>query len=523
MRVAIYTRKSVYSDNSESVKNQARMCREYVSMHFPSENHDFTTYEDEAYTGADVQRPSLQLLLETIKSDAVDLLIVYQLDRLSRDVKDFTDIYGLLSEHGVQFASVKENIDTSTPIGESMMYILVVFAQMERKTIAMRVYDNMYGLAGSGWWVGGNPPFGYRRVKVTEAGKNHTSIEVVPDQAERVRWFFTKFLELGGSLQTFETYCKHNGIRTPRGSFFSASQLHQLLRMPYCVPADHDVYDYYESLGCQLKPSRDHWDGSTGVIIYGRTTQKNKKHVLTTPDKWLVVPGKHEAFIDSETWLAVQAQFNHNVYIKKPRIAPPLLKGVLRCSCGRLMNVAHKKRVDGSYTSWYKCPKRERMGPEACSMGHIKCDLLDSKVLQVFNSVALDPNCINEYADDINDSVDISASLSILNKEIQSIENKIERLTESLALSESGAASRHIVRSIDKLDSELIEKNNELTRLKISNRVAQENKKATAETAAVVRDLINNFDNFDAFERNEIAVKCIKRCTWDGDTLFLTL
>lgn len=94
-----------------------------------------------------IRRGDLQRMLSFIKGGFCDVLVVYQLDRLSRDVRDFANIYALLEEHGVMFISIKENIDTTTPIGRAMMYVTVVFAQMERETIAARVTDNMLGLA----------------------------------------------------------------------------------------------------------------------------------------------------------------------------------------------------------------------------------------------------------------------------------------------------------------------------------------------------------------------------------------
>lgn len=524
MRVAVYTRKSVYSDTSESTKNQERMCRDYMAVRFPSEAHDFVTYEDEAYTGANTERPGLQLLLETVRNGGIDFLIVYQLDRLSRDIKDFTDIYAVLSEHGVKFASVSETIDTTTPIGETMMYILVIFAQMERKNIAMRVRDNLNGIAMRGWWAGGNPPMGYRRVKITDSeGKKHTGIEIVPEQAERVKWIFNRFLDSGGTLQNFETIMKHEGVRAPRGGFFSTGQLHNMLRSPYCVPADQKIYDYYVSLGCQVKPEREYWTGEHGVIIYGRTTQRNKKHVLNGPENWLVVPGHHEPFIDTDTWLAVQSRFTHNKIVRTPKVPPGLLKGVLRCSCGRLMGIASKKRVDGSYTTFYKCPKRERMGVDFCNMRQIRTQLLDEQVLRVFKDIAMDPKIIDQYIDDVSVSVDVDAPLAVLHKECSAIEQKIDKLTEALAYSENSTASRHIVRSIEKLDAELSEKRREVMELQGKKLASTEQRRRLSGTASEIAAFISDFDNFDAFERNEIARKCISRCTWDGDTLFLSL
>lgn len=146
MVFAIYGRKSVFSDKSSSVDNQFRMSREYIQSRFKNVSH-ILEYSDEDFTGANTNRPGLQQLLSDIDAGAVNVLVVYQLDRLSRDVKDFANIYSDLEQKGVEFISVKEQIDTTTPIGKAMMYVTVVFAQMERETIAQRVSDNMLGLA----------------------------------------------------------------------------------------------------------------------------------------------------------------------------------------------------------------------------------------------------------------------------------------------------------------------------------------------------------------------------------------
>lgn len=163
MIICCYGRKSIYSDHSDSIDNQFRMCRDYVELKFSGQVDSFLEYQDEAFTGANTKRPDLQRLLADISAGNCDVLIVYQLDRLSRDVRDFANIYAILEEHHVKFISIKENIDTSTPIGRAMMYVTVVFAQMERETIAARVADNMIGLAKKGFWTGGNPPEGVRQ------------------------------------------------------------------------------------------------------------------------------------------------------------------------------------------------------------------------------------------------------------------------------------------------------------------------------------------------------------------------
>lgn len=212
MRFFSYGRKSVFSDKSDSIDNQFRMNREYCESKFSGQVDSWQQFSDEDFTGANTSRPDLQRMLSFIKGGFCDVLVVYQLDRLSRDVRDFANIYALLEEHGVMFISIKENIDTTTPIGRAMMYVTVVFAQMERETIAARVTDNMLGLAKKGYWTGGNPPVGYVRKHIVVNGKKHCSIEVDPDGARYVTQIFDTFLAYNCSLQGMETRFKNQGI-----------------------------------------------------------------------------------------------------------------------------------------------------------------------------------------------------------------------------------------------------------------------------------------------------------------------
>lgn len=85
MNICCYGRKSIYSDHSDSIDNQFRMCRDYVEMKFSGQVDSFLEYQDESFTGANTKRPDLQRLLTDISAGNCDVLIVYQLDRLSRD------------------------------------------------------------------------------------------------------------------------------------------------------------------------------------------------------------------------------------------------------------------------------------------------------------------------------------------------------------------------------------------------------------------------------------------------------
>ena len=523
MNFCSYTRKSIYSDHSDSIDNQTRMCREYIDMKFSGQIDSFIEYSDEDFTGANTNRPDLKRMLSDIKDGLYDVLVVYQLDRLSRDVRDFANIYAMLEEHGVKFISIKENIDTSTPIGRAMMYVTVVFAQMERETIAARVTDNMIGLAKKGYWVGGNPPVGYVRKRITINGKQHCTIEQDPSGVEHVKWIFSTFLENNYSLQQMETAFKRQGIKTVRGGFFSTTRLHQILSSPFYVEATPEIYDYYEKKGCQMDPGspRGKWDGTVGVMIYGRTTEKGGVHRLQKPDKWLVCLGMHEPFINAEQWLEVQDRFTKNKFDKTMKYDVPLLKGVLRCSCKTLMGVSRKKKKYG-VGSWYYCVKRTRQGPEVCNSHHIKCEVLDEKMLDILRSIQKDPKMIQNYVDKNVDNQETPDPKKAASK-VASCEAKIGRLAASLALAEDSTAQKYIVAEMERLDLEL-----QALKREHSIALAAERRNVTEkkDTDAKVKEIIHMMDNLDTFsakEKNEIIRDIVKECIWDGESLFITL
>ena len=518
MRFFAYGRKSVYKDNSDSIDNQFRMCREYCEMRFPNEIESWQQFSDEDFTGANTNRPGFQSMMTLLREDACDVLVVYQLDRFSRDVRDFSTAYAEMQAHHVRFICLDLNIDTSTPIGEAMMYVSAAFGQMERKNIALRVADNMSGLAKKGYWVGGNPPVGYERSRIVVNGRKHVTIVPVPEGVEYMNWLYDYFLSGSYSLQRLETEFRKKGITSPRGYFFSTVQIYQLLTSPYCCEATPEVYDYYEAKGCKMESPRELWDGSHGVMVYGRTTQKGKTHQKTKPEEWIVCLGYHEPFMPAEKWLAVQARMSSNLRIHKPKYPVPLLKGVLRCSCGALMGISTRKKVDG-VSRWYFCERRMRRGSEACACKQIKCDLLDEKALEVFREIEADPKLIAKYVEKTEKKKGDDPRK--LQAKISGTEDKIGRLAASLALAENSAASRYIIAEMETLDAELRGLKARKAEAEANRRSEMNKEKDSTEKAREILKLLEGLDGFTAKEKNEIVRSVVRECTWDGERLFI--
>lgn len=142
-------------------------------------------YVDGGYSGGNLRRPALQELLRRLPE--YDLVIVYKLDRLSRSQKDtlmLIEDYFLARK--VDFISVCENFDTSTPLGRAMIGMLSVFAQLEKEQITERFTMGRIARAKNGYYHGGpTAPVGYDYVD--------GQLIVNEKKARQVRELFERF------------------------------------------------------------------------------------------------------------------------------------------------------------------------------------------------------------------------------------------------------------------------------------------------------------------------------------------
>ena len=149
--IVIYSRKSRFTGKGESIGNQTELCREYIKFHFGEEALEETfLYEDEGFSGGNLKRPGFQRMMAFVRKGGCRAIVVYRLDRISRNISDFAGLIEELSALGTAFISIREQFDTGTPMGRAMMYIASVFSQLERETIAERIRDNMRELARTG-------------------------------------------------------------------------------------------------------------------------------------------------------------------------------------------------------------------------------------------------------------------------------------------------------------------------------------------------------------------------------------
>ena len=134
-------------------------------------------YIDRGISGKDVvHRPEFQRLLADIKKGVITRVLVYKLDRFTRSLLDFANIWEYMSKYKVEFISVTKKFDTSTPIGKAMIFIMVIFARMECEQISKRVSDNYYDRVELGRWPGGPAPYGYKNATINQESKEISSL-----------------------------------------------------------------------------------------------------------------------------------------------------------------------------------------------------------------------------------------------------------------------------------------------------------------------------------------------------------
>ncbi len=225
MIAAIYARRSKQNKDSESITTQIEACKKYGDIHLGVDK--YMEYIDDGFSGGNTQRPSFNNLMKDIITKKYDVLICYRLDRVSRNINDFTSILNILEDNSIDFVSIKESFNTSTPMGRAMIYIASVFSQLERDTIAERIKDNMYFLAQSGHWLGGNTPYGYR----VKRDEHHSRLIDDPKEIPNISQFFERY-SYCKSLKKLREWVIENQIKTRLNKDFSISSLRFILSNP---------------------------------------------------------------------------------------------------------------------------------------------------------------------------------------------------------------------------------------------------------------------------------------------------
>jgi site-specific DNA recombinase len=165
-RCAIYTRKSS-DEGLEQSFNSLHAQREASEAYIKSQAHEgwvaiATPYDDGGFSGGSMERPALKALLAAIADGAIDIVLVYKIDRLTRSLMDFARMVEMFDQASASFVSITQAFNTTTSMGRLTLNVLLSFAQFEREVTGERIRDKIAQSKAKGMWMGGNVLLGLR-------------------------------------------------------------------------------------------------------------------------------------------------------------------------------------------------------------------------------------------------------------------------------------------------------------------------------------------------------------------------
>lgn len=529
--IAIYSRKSRFTGKGESIGNQVELCKAYICGHYGEGALDYTIiYEDEGFSGGDLNRPDFKRMMDDAKKHRIHAIVVYRLDRISRNISDFAGLIEELARLDIAFVSIKEQFDTGTPMGRAMMYIASVFSQLERETIAERIRDNMHELAKTGRWLGGTTPTGYaseavKSIHVDGKTRKACRLKLIPEEAEVIKTIYDLYMETDSQTLTEAELIKR-GLKTKNNKYFTRFSIKSILQNPVYMIADEDAYNYFVKVKSDLFSDRKAFDGVHGIMAYNRTCQeKGRTTKFRPPEEWIVAVGLHPGMIPGKVWAAVQESLERNKSkaYHRPRSNEALLTGLLYCTCGSRMypKLSQRKTPDGKQVYTYVCKMKERSRRTVCHSKNVNGNIIDMAVIQEIKLLTEDREAFTMQLKKnrkihIGERMNCRERLTALRKEEKDTEKKIAGLVDSLAGLGDSAAKVHVVKRMEQLNQEWMELKVHICELE---RLSSQNELSHTEFEGMCQILAGFADGIDEMsiqQKRMVIHSIVRKVVWDG-------
>lgn len=377
LRVAIYIRVSTqYQVDRASLPVQREELINYAKYALGIE--DFVVFEDAGYSAKNTDRPDYQKMMARIRTGEFSHLLVWKIDRISRNLLDFAAMYQELKELGVTFVSKNEQFDTSSAMGEAMLKIILVFAELERNMTSERVSAVMLSRANDGVWNGGKVPYAYSYDKQTKL------FHIVEDEAKVVLYIYDLY-ESVRSLTTVAKTLNEKGIRSRTGKPWNPTTIRTMLTNPFYA----------------------------GTYRYNYRNESGKTFTKKDEAEWVMVEDHHPAIVTRERQNHISAILQSRqrgwsgTGMTYQRKNTHIFAGLLRCGCcgSTMSSTIDRPRSDGWRPSVYICTRRKRF--DDCQNKYV-------------SDVTLGPFVLNFIANMIkaSESFGKSTSISTLEKKL---------------------------------------------------------------------------------------------------------
>jgi DNA invertase Pin-like site-specific DNA recombinase len=437
----IYARQSVDREDSISIESQIELCMREVTT------RDYKAFKDKGYSGKNVERPAFQEMMTKIREGSVSRVIVYRLDRISRSVLDFANIINEFQKYGVEFVSITERFDTSTPIGKAMLMIVMIFAQLERETIQQRVIDAYKSRSRKGFYMGGRIPYGFT-LKTTVIDGIKTSMYVAkPEEIEIVKLIFRLYSEPQTSFSDIIKHLSDNNVKNPNGKNFSRMRIRDIIINPVYAKADCSIYEFFNGQGAEIVNDVSQFIGTNGAYLYTGSSADKRKAISINGHVLVVAP--HEGFIPADVWIRCRRKCLNVRQIAKPiKAKNTWLAGKIKCfDCAYALTLKSYPRKRTENARYFMC--NSKYSSMSCDgVGSIPAAGIEDIVYDEMSRKLADFNKLSQIEKQ-GDSVEVIK----LKMRVDEIENEIEALIDRVA-SANKATMDYINDRIGALDDE---------------------------------------------------------------------
>jgi DNA invertase Pin-like site-specific DNA recombinase len=415
--VAIYAR--VSTDNQvggrfDSCESQAAVCRDYIQKQSAEGWYEVASFTDAAYSGGTMDRPGIQALKRMIQAGEVKVVLIFKLERVSRNMDEWGPFRAFLQKHGCRLESATENISELEPEGRLKNNIMMSVAEFERLNTAKKTRLKMREQAKRGYWNGGPVPYGYAYDKNTQALLPHPTEGPILKRIFAEAAKLTSLTDLANALNTDGHRTKQRVMQRRDGTtenvggrFFRSDGLRLIIRNP---------------------------------IYRGAVKFEGQEF-----------NGKHEPLVDADLWERANAGIAETKERLSQSVDRPsfqardannhLFKGIAWCAaCGRALvpSDSGKKSVSGIKYRYYACSLVLKESQAPCSVGRLPADALEKAVVSVLGEAAKHPAIIKEIVEvsrstQRRDVEELRAELAKKKQSITTVEKQLGNCADAIA------------------------------------------------------------------------------------------
>lgn len=342
MKAAIYTRVSTEMQTEEGFSLDAQL--ERLRSYCDSQGWTvYDIYTDEGISAKNTERPSLKRMMTDISNKCIDVVLVYKLDRLTRNVVDLHQLIQKFEKYGVGFKSATEVFDTTSAMGRLFITIIAALAQWERENLAERTKMGQIEMTRQGKWSGGTAAFGY----------DYTDGQLVINEAQAmvVREIFNRYNSGHGMKKLLQWLNAPDHPQLAPRKRWTFNAIRYILRNPLYA----------------------------GYVRYGYRDEGGRRQ-----QKFITHFGLQEPIIDEHTWrLATKTREERSKMPLRSGTGTFPFTGVLRCGlCGSALSgrtVYRKNKSEGPPRRYYICG--ERVHSNMCRLPMVSEKVIEESVL----------------------------------------------------------------------------------------------------------------------------------------------